>query len=1018
MSNTSLGLDLGPASIGWALIEETNQVIVAAGVRIFPEGVDRDQQGGEQSKSQSRREARAGRRQIARRARRKRQLRDLLADAGLLPVDASALESVLAANPYPLRRRALEERLTPHEIGRVLVHLGQRRGFLSNRKTDKAKDKDTKGMLGEISELASAIQRDACRTLGQYLANVEEAFDHGTAADNQTVRRRHTRRDMYEHEFETIWEAQRAYYRELLVDELKERVRRIIFFQREMYWPKSVVGRCELEPKCKRCPRADRSAQRFRILQEINNLRMLDCTTLKERFLTGEERAKLVAYLCTGRQRTFDQIRKKLGLTESVHFNLERGERDKLKGHETDALLSSKKGIGKRWNGLSDAAKDAVLAVLIEEEREDRALRRLVEDCGLSQEEGGRALTVNLPDGYMNFSREAIVKLLPHLERGLLLMGDDPTNSALHAAGYLRPDEREPNQRNYLPPSPDLPNPIVRQALIEVRKVVNAVIREYGRPDRIHVELAREAKKSFDQRREIRFENARRRRAREDAKARIAEYDSQMKLTRRTVDRYLLWKEQEEFCPYCGRKMGLAQLFNGDTDIDHILPRWRSLDDSLANKVVSHRACNEAKGDQTPREWLEDSDPQRYEQVLRVAERLPYSKQRKFQQRDIVLDHFVERQLRDTAYISRCVTQYLRCLGATIVCPRGQMTADLRHWWGLNTILDPEGRGEKNRADHRHHAIDAIVLALTDHKRLHALANARGRNMPAPWEGFRGGVQGAVDGINVSHRAQRGLAGALHEATMYGATQKATAGVGLQGDEDRPWAKGWIEDEDTYVRRKPVTALTSTRHLDKVRDSTIREILRTHLRNRGIDPDTPGRIPGDAFKGENAPRMASGVPVKRVRMLEESETFRRVSDRRSFQYVKPGNNHHIVYWAAGAGDHEKWTAEVVTMWDAALRARNGQHVVDRSDRKGRRFVMSLCLGEMFQIDGDEGRPLLCVLRKLDQRSKRVHYKVHTDARESAEINKDNLYLSPENLRKRGGRKVIVDPIGRIRRAND
>lgn len=152
--------------------------------------------------------------------------------------------------------------------------------------------------------------------------------------------------------------------------------------------------------------------------------------------------------------------------------------------------------------------------------------------------------------------------------------------------------------------------------------------------------------------------------------------------------------------------------------------------------------------------------------MLRVAKRLPYGKQRKFQQKEVELDHFVERQLRDTAYINRLVTQYLRCLGVTIVCPRGQMTAELRHWWGLNTILDPEGRGKKNRADHRHHAIDAIIITLTDSKRLHALANARGRNMPTPWVGFRQNAERAVLGINVSHRSVRRLHGALHEATI------------------------------------------------------------------------------------------------------------------------------------------------------------------------------------------------------------------------------------------------------------
>ena len=157
MSNLTLGLDLGTNSIGWALIDEPGEEIIATGVRVFPEGVDRDQQGGEKSKSQTRRTARGTRRLLMRRSRRKRKLRSVLTEAGLLPRDEAALDELLAVNPYPLRTRICREKLGPFEIGRVLLHLNQRRGFLSNRKTDRG-DKETKGMLADIGELSEAIR--------------------------------------------------------------------------------------------------------------------------------------------------------------------------------------------------------------------------------------------------------------------------------------------------------------------------------------------------------------------------------------------------------------------------------------------------------------------------------------------------------------------------------------------------------------------------------------------------------------------------------------------------------------------------------------------------------------------------------------------------------------------------------------------------------------------------------------------------------------------------------------------
>ncbi len=983
-------------------------------------------------------------------------MRNALQSIGLLPNDSVGLKDLLAnpatADPYQLRADALREKLTQHQLGRCFYILAARRGFLSNRKTDSARD--DKGMLAEISELQKTLTESG-ETLGQYLSRLDRNFDHVASSDADRVRHRHTQRSMYEWEFDAIWAKQREFHPDLLTDELKygaigkqafpvapsrrrpgESLLRqfglhgLIFFQRKMYWPKSVVGQCELtdelDPgkrcKRKRCPKADRAAQRFRILQEVNNLKVLD--TDGERRLTDSERKIVVDALLATKEQTFIALRKpkKLDFLDSMTFNIERAGRDKLKGHETDAAMSSVKGVGKRWKSLGDGIKDRIVDICLLETQEDVAIARLVAECGLTSEEATRAASVHLPDKYMSFCRGAIERLNPYLERGLMLMADDATNSALHAAGYLRPDQRALNIQAVLPPPPDLPNPIVRQAMFEVRKVVNAIIREHGLPDRIHIELAREAKKSAEQRERIRFDNAKRERHRAEVGERLAE-EFRLKPTRANINRYLLWEEQAGDCIYCGKTIGAAQLFSSDVDIDHILPRWRSLDDSMSNKVVCHRVCNHDKKDRTAREWLEASDRPRDERMLQLARRLDYLKRQKLQQLDISLDDFIDRQLRDTTYIARCVKQYLECLGVPVVCPRGGMTKDLRHWWDLNNILDREKRGRKNREDHRHHAVDAIVIALTDQGRLHALASARGEHMPLPWPGLFNDALMAIHKINISHKAQRNISGALHEATIYGPTQKRNGASAA----DRPWATEWVEDEDTYVRRKDVTEITSAKHLAKVRDRAIREILAQHLRAQGIDPDGKKKFPADAFKGRNQPRMPNkkhqdqpGVPIKRVRMLEESETFRQVSHQRHSHFVKPGNNHHIVYWAEGEGEgeNEKWSADVVTMWDAANRARSGLPPIDKEPPKGKRFVMSLCAGEMFEMVGSDGEIQLCVVRKLDQRSRRVHYKLHTDAREADKVNKDNLYLSPKKMLECSARKVTVDPLGRIRWAND
>ena len=1038
----TLGLDIGTASIGWALIDDTNNEVIATGVRIFPEGVDRDQQGGEQAKTQTRREKRGQRRQIARRANRKKQLRELLCENGLLPANTAELEEVIGLNPYPLRRRALDEQLTLFEFGRVLVHLNQRRGFKSNRKTDRNANEE-KGMLAEISGLAKRIEETNCRTLGEYFNRLSTGEIEPDEGEISTIRNRHTRRNMYEVEFEAVWKSQAEHHPDKLTDGFKEQVHRILFFQRNLYWPKSVVGQCDLEPRLKRCPVADRIAQRFRIVQEVNNLKAIDHSTGEERRLSPEEREIVLGELSKRKEVSFDSIRNKLKLTDEVRFNFEADDgsgRERLKGHIVDYMLAAEpkinsKGyatgaLGKDYWKLDERSRDRIVAILIEEDDEDIALGLLQTRCGLTAEQAERVLGLNMPDGYASFSKYVIRKLIPHMERGLFVMANDESDSAMHAAGFLRPDQREVNETIMLPQSPDLPNPIVRRALVEVRKVVNGITRELcadrivggKKPyDAIHIELGRDAKASFEQRKEMRFDNAKRRKTREVAGDEIAGAGD--KVTRSKINAYLLWQEQNRLCVYTGKPISLTQLLSDSVDVDHILPRWRSLDDSMMNKVVVFREANREKKDQTPAEWLEDSDSERYAQILLRAKKLPYSKYRRFIQKDIQLNDFVARQLVDMRYISRLVTQYLKPLGADIVMPRGSMTAELRRRWGLNNILSESG--EKTRDDHRHHAVDAVAIALTNRKRLHALANGRGDISP-PWENLRTQAEQSILAITVSHRVQRRLAGALHEETFYGPTQKhrkqngemvipGSVGHGI----DRRHAKGWEEDPDMYVRRKGIEEIKNAKHLAKVRDKALRETLAQHLRRQGVDPDGKPAFPKDAFKGVNAPTMPSGVPIKKVRMIEESKTFRPVSERRNYQNVKPGNNHHIVYRESSSKKGPTWNGEVVTMMDTAIRGRAGSPLVDVTHESGNgRFIMSLTLGELFEIDGENGERLLCAVRKLDQRSKRLYYKSHTDARTSGEINKDNLYLSPGAMQARNGRKVTVDPIGRIRRAGD
>ena len=161
-----LALDLGSTSLGWAMIrlnaENNPCAVIKAGVRIFSDG--RNPKDGS-SLAVTRREARAMRRRRDRLLKRKTRMTQCLIDHGFFPADEARRKALVTLNPYALRAKGLDEVLTPSEFARALFHINQRRGFKSNRKTDK-NDNDSGALKQAISKLLSAMEDENCRTVG------------------------------------------------------------------------------------------------------------------------------------------------------------------------------------------------------------------------------------------------------------------------------------------------------------------------------------------------------------------------------------------------------------------------------------------------------------------------------------------------------------------------------------------------------------------------------------------------------------------------------------------------------------------------------------------------------------------------------------------------------------------------------------------------------------------------------------------------------------------------------------
>jgi CRISPR-associated endonuclease Csn1 len=290
---------------------------------------------------------------------------------------------------------------------------------------------------------------------------------------------------MYVDEFEAIWAAQRQHHPESLTDERRKLLSQAIFFQRPLRDQSDLIGDCGLEISQKRAAVWHPLAQRFRLLQEANNMRLVDGTGAS-RHLDQAERALVIRRLESG-DMTLKDLRNLLGLRRTVQINLDSGGKkaaigDRTAGkmravfqHHWDAMSADE-----RMEAINDLASDLDGCVLLEKAKTKWGLNGVN-----AQEYSETALETGK---YLSLSLSAIERLLPHLEQG-----SDVTTARMKEY----PATFRTEIRDLLPKVDeikDIRNPAVHRSLSEMRKVVNALIRRYGKPSEIHIELARELK--------------------------------------------------------------------------------------------------------------------------------------------------------------------------------------------------------------------------------------------------------------------------------------------------------------------------------------------------------------------------------------------------------------------------------------------------------------------------------------------------------------------------------------------
>lgn len=1046
---TRLGLDVGTNSIGWALTQDGR--IIDLGVRIFSDG--RDPKSGA-SLAVDRRDARAMRRRRDRHLGRRSAFLDALVRHGLMPSDADEARLIAEKDPYVLRLRGLDEPLSPYEVGRALFHLNQRRGFRSNRKADRqSKDGEDGKIESGAKALDGAMSEAGARTLGEFLAG-RTTRRVRLGGENQAYdfypQRRHV-----EAEFETLWTAQSPHHPGLMTAEARADLRRILFHQRDL--KEQEIGLCTfagwsgVPEDERRLAKAHPLFQERRLFEEVNALRIV-APGAADRALTLGERDALMLKLRDTRKSSFSALGKLIKLGGGERFNKESENRKDLLGDEVRAELGAKTRFGSRWT-FFDLDEQLRIIDRVQNEPDPEALLTWLKTQYDLNEDAALAISrARLPEGYGRFGETATRRLIDALKAGVVTY-----DKAAQTAGFHHSDDRTGEIRDRLPYYGEvltreiapgkteygdederrfgkITNPTVHIGLRQLEKLVNAVIDRHGRPEQIVVELARELKLNEEEKKEHQA------RIRRDTAAAIARGE---KLEAEGIpdtgaNRMMMrmWEDLnpanplDRRCPYCGEVIGIRQLFSGEADIDHIIPYSQSLDDSAGNKVVAHRQCNRAKGNKTPFErW--GHDDARWEVISAQAARMRRSKQWRFgpdaRARMEQDGGFIARQLTDTQYLARATRKYLSSLyadkgegsGHVYVIP-GRMTAMLRRIWGLNSLLpdhnfvdNAHSNAPKNRLDHRHHAIDAAVVAVTDRGLMQRIAQAAGqaedkdldrlfKDVPTPWPDFRDDLKERLSRVTVSHKPDHGrkgqpspnrdvTAGRLHNDTAYGFTGQTAA------DGKTPI----VAHRVPFMSLKPGDIADPSR----IPDDALRDALFEATR------DLTGKSYDQALAtfAKEHPVFAG---IRRVRVREPLNIIP-IRDKagRAYKGYKGDSNARYDVWRLPNG---KWVADIVSMFEA-----HQSQTEDRRPHPAAKKVLSLRQNDIIMLERDSGHGLLRVS------GFNVHGRLtlvppnetgNLKSRDATPVSDDPFkytYLSAGSLKSSRARQVRIDSLGRV-----
>ena len=778
-----IGFDIGITSIGWGVVETGNSKsqnkIIDSGVRIFNRA--ENPKTGE-SLAKPRRENRLLRRRLHRRQKRLSLIKDLCVNYDLIKSEDIEKVFVLRNSDidiWDLRRKALYEKLNDKELVRVLVHIVKNRGF--NLQSRDNENSDTGKLKSAIKRQIDILEKENFQTYGEMISI---KFPLGIARRNKLGNYdKCASREIIEKELSLIIERQNKFGNLKLDKNFEEKIIQIFNWQKDALSEeelKKMVGKCLFEKEELRIPKNCYSAEVFKALQTLNNLKYINEEGLELR-IDNVQINKIMSLAHSIKSVKLNRIKKELFNNIDIEI---RGLNSKNENPDVISLknffeikkIFEKAGSVEVFDQiLKDGLLDDIMYVLTYNKEIDTAilkLRKLLENS--SDEIINELVQIN-SSKFLHLSLKAIKKIIPEMMNGLNY------SEACEKLGYnISLNIKKHEKTLKLPPfSEELTNPLVKRAIAEFRKVINALYIKYGPVHQINIEFARDVNKSFEDRQKDEKEMLKNQKENQHAKEQCIEYG--LKGNGTNILKLRLYKEQDGKCIYSGKSLDIRRLDEiGYAEIDHIIPYSRSLDDSFNNKVLCIGSENQKKSGKTPYEYFEDND-RKWNEFCRIVDsnnNFSRRKKQNLKKKDYnarsEMD-FKERNLNDTRYISRLVKEYCEkylmfeesAVKNKVQVRNGKLTSALRKYWGINSM--------KDRNNHYHHAIDAIVVAFATQDMVKEFSDTYGKiedsrrfKFRTPTENFREEISESINKIFVSKAPRRKIKGAAHADTIKG----------------------------------------------------------------------------------------------------------------------------------------------------------------------------------------------------------------------------------------------------------